>query len=107
MSYLAVFKRVIPFFLTFVGGLLIASIFVPITAPSFPRSEERQGRWRHHRECKREKESLRRENLRLRQELEQVYRNAADAEFRNLKLSVPEVTVEVPAVPPPPPRRVR
>ena len=29
MSYLAIFKRVIPFFLTFAAGLLIASIFVP------------------------------------------------------------------------------
>lgn len=104
MSYLAVIKRIVPFFLTFVAGLLIASIFVPITAPSFPRSEGRQGKWRYHRECKREKEALRRENLRLRQEMEQLHRDAASAEFRNLKLSVPEVTVEVPAVPPPPPR---
>ena len=91
MSYLAIFKRIIPFFLTFAAGLLIASIFLPITAPRFERSE-RSGKWRHHRECKREKESLRRENMRLRQELEQ--RN----EIHNLKLDF-----ELDAPPPPPP----
>jgi hypothetical protein len=96
MSYLAIFKRIIPFFLTFAAGLLIASIFVPITAPSF-RNADRGGKWRHHRECKKEKESLRRENMRLRQELEQ--RN----EIQNLKL---DFELDVPP-PPPPPRVVR
>jgi hypothetical protein len=96
MSYLAIFKRIIPFFLTFAAGLLIASIFVPITAPSF-RNADRGGKWRHHRECKKEKESLRRENKRLRQELEQ--RN----EIQNLKL---DFELDVPP-PPPPPRVVR
>jgi hypothetical protein len=96
MSYLAIFKRIIPFFLTFAAGLLIASIFVPISAPRFERSE-RSGKWRHHRECKREKESLRRENMRLRQEIETMQRN----EFQELKLDL-----DVPP-PPPPPRVVR
>lgn len=91
MSYLAIFKRIIPFFLTFAAGLLIASIFVPIMAPSF-RNVERNGKWRHHRECKREKESLRRENMRLRQEIETMQRN----EFHELRLELD--------APPPPPR---
>jgi hypothetical protein len=103
MSYLAIFKRIIPFFLTFAAGLAVASIFVPITAPSFPRSE-RQGRGRYHKELKRENESLRRENQRMKKELEELRRDALNVEFRNLKWDVPEVTVQVPAVPPPPAR---
>lgn len=108
MSYLQIFKRIIPFFLTFAAGLLIASIFVPITAPSF-RNAERGGKWRHHRECKREKETLRRENDRMRQELDEMRRELEEAKFTNLKFSVPEVPevrIEVPA-PPAPPRVVR
>lgn len=101
MSYLQIFKRIIPFFLTFAAGLLIASIFVPITAPSF-RNAERGGKWRHHKECKRDREALRRENSRLKEELEQLRRDTADIEFRTLEYGVPEVRIEVPAPPPPP-----
>ncbi len=98
MSYLQIFKRVIPFFLTFAAGLLIASIFVPITAPNF-RSAERGGKWRHHKECKRDKESLRRENSRLREELNQLRRDKANIEFRTLEYGVPEIRIEAPAPP--------
>ena len=101
MSYLSIFKRIIPFFLTFAAGLLIASIFIPIGAPNFQRPNG-GGRWRHHNECKREKESLRREVDRLRQELEQAHRNAAEVEFRTLEYGVPENRIEAPAPPPPP-----
>lgn len=104
MSYLAIFKRIIPFFLTFGAGLLIASIFVPITAPSFQRSE-RGGKWRYHKELKRENESLRRDNCRMRKELEGLRREADAAKFSDLRFEVPEIHVEVPAPPPPP--RVR
>ena len=101
MSFLAVFKRIIPFFLTFAAGLAIASFFVPLSAPSFPRSE-RGRHWRYHKELKRENESLRRENSRMKKELEELRRDEARVEFRNLKWDVPEVTVEVKAVPEPP-----
>lgn len=102
MSYLQIFKRIIPFFLTFAAGLLIASIFVPIGAPNF-RSAERGGKWRHHKECKRDKESLRLENDRLRQELEALRNEIDAAKFSDLKYSVPEIRIEAP-MPPPPPR---
>ena len=105
MSYLQIFKRVIPFFLTFAAGLLIASIFVPITGPSF-RSSERMGKRAAYKELKRDYENLRRENCRMRKDLEQLRREAEAADFKNLKFSVPEVVVEAPA-PPPPPRVVR
>lgn len=104
MSYLAIFKRIIPFFLTFAAGLLIASIFVPITVPSFERSQ-RSGHGRYHRELKRENESLRRENMRMRKELEELRRSTEDVKFQDLKWDVPEVHVNVP--PPPPPPRVK
>ncbi len=98
MSYLQIFKRIIPFFLTFAAGLLIASIFVPITAPSF-RNADRGGRWRQHKELKRENYNLRRENDRLKQELDQL-RSNADWNTSTLGYQVPETRVEVP----PPPR---
>ena len=106
MSYLSIFKRIIPFFLTFAAGLLIASIFVPIGAPSFQRAD-RGGRWRQHNECKRERESLRRENDRLRQELETM-RRERDVKFSTLDFAVPDVRIEAPAPPmPTAPRAVR
>jgi len=98
MSYLQIFKRVIPFFLTFAAGLLIASIFVPITGPSF-RNAERGGKWRHHKECRRDRESLQRENSRLKEELEQLRRETANIEFRTLEYGVPEIRIEAPAPP--------
>lgn len=105
MSYLQIFKRIIPFFLTFAAGLLIASIFVPITGPSF-RNSDRSGKYRFRSECKRERESLRRENDRLRQENEQL-RSNADADFSTLEYQVPEIRIEAPAPPPPPRHRVK
>ena len=105
MSYLAVFKRIIPFFLTFAAGLFIASFFVTISTPSF-RSVERGKKWRYYNEMRRENESLRRDNCRLKRDMEQLRRDAENVDFKNLKLVVPEIEVEVPA-PPVPPRVVR
>ena len=104
MSYLQISKRIIPFFLTFAAGLLIAGIFVPITGPSF-RNADRGGRWRYHKECRRERETLRLENDRLKQELEQL-RSNTDWNTRTLEYQAPEIRIEVPA-PPPPPHRVK
>src|SRR5690349_15159347 len=102
MSYLQIFKRIIPFFLTFAAGLLIASIFVPIGTPNF-RNADGGGKWRQRTECKRDRESLRRENDRLRQELEAMRNEIEAAKFSDLKYSVPEIHIEAP-MPPPPPR---
>lgn len=101
MSYLAIFKRIIPFFLTFAAGLFIASFFVTIAAPSFQRFE-RGGKWRYYKSLKRENENLRRDNCRMKRELEQLRKDAENTEFKNLKLVIPEVDVEAPAPPPPP-----
>lgn len=104
MSYLQIFKRIIPFFLTFAAGLAVASIFVPIGAPSF-RNADGGGKWRHRTECKREREALRREKDRLKQELEALRNEIDAAKFSDLKYSVPEIRIEAPM--PPPPARVK
>lgn len=108
MSYLSIFQRVVPFLLTFAAGLLIASIFVPIAAPSFSGGEGRGNRCREHKRAMYfEYESLRQERDQLREEVDQLRREAADADFKNLKFIVPEVNVEAPPPPPPPAKRPR
>lgn len=104
MSYLAIFKRVVPFVMTFAAGLLIASIFVPIAAPSFSRGDRGRYRWNEFRQMKFENESLRRENCRMKKELEQLRQETQSVSPRTLELLVPEVNVDAPP-PPPPPKR--
>ena len=65
-------KRVVPFFLTFAVGLFIASFFVTIAAPRF----EFKRNWKkNHRQYDRQREleiqSLREENMRLKNEAQQ------------------------------------
>jgi hypothetical protein len=66
------FKRAVPFFLTFFVGVMIASIFLPLTGSNF---QFRKNRWQRHREYHERMESeiqqLREENERLRQQLEE------------------------------------
>lgn len=107
MLYKGVFKRVIPFFLTFAAGLFITSLFIPVAAPNF--------NWRHHRgssfkyreykRLKMENRELRNEKHRLQRDLEEARRSAA---VHHLELGVPPVpTAELDAPPPPPaPRKV-
>ena len=72
MFYKGFLKRIIPFFLTFIAGLFIASFFVSVAAPNF---NWRKGR--HHRmhDCKRvsvENDELRRNSARMKRELEEL-----------------------------------
>lgn len=104
MDFLAVVKRVVPFLLTFIAGLAIASIFVTVTAPSFSVSSKRMNRG-HHR-CKKmnaELENLRDENLRLRMQVEELrFRTSSD-----LVAPGPEFEVPTPPAPPVAPKAVR
>lgn len=103
--YKGVLKRVLPFFLTFAGGLLVASFFVSVTAPSMPFGA-RTYRFNRCREAKRIQNDyleLKRENERLQRELNEA-RQGADVELDKL---VPPVAVPDVAPPPPPPTRVR
>jgi hypothetical protein len=75
-------KRILPFFLTFSLGLLIASFFVSIAAPNF--SFKKRG-WSRHQQYDRQMEL---ENQQLREEKNQLKNQLEDAtqnEFRNLK----------------------
>jgi hypothetical protein len=89
------FKRVLPFFLTFSLGLLIASFFVTVAAPNF--QFRRNGGWSKHRQNHHRLES---ENQRLREENSQLKRQLADK--RNSDL---EMIFDVPPPPPPPTMR--
>ena len=106
-------KRAVPFFLTFLVGILIAGIFIPIGGSNF---QFRKNRWQKHREYHERTDSeiqrLREENEQLRKQLE---------EKQNLKLEgigegdVPRIRLDKrvkivqgigdvdAAVPPPPP----
>jgi hypothetical protein len=83
MFYTGLFKRTIPFVLTFAAGLLLASFFGSIT-PNFSgwRSERRDGR-RH------ERRQLSIENEELRQKLRET-----EEELRELRRSLPDQEVE-------------
>jgi hypothetical protein len=93
-------KRFLPFFLTFVLGLFIASFFVSVGLPKFKRYENRG--WKRHSEyscpnryersnLRYQLESVRRENERLRDEIQVKELDA----------------IPLPPVPPPPPSRIR
>ena len=101
MSYLAVFKRVIPFFLTFAAGLLIASFFVPISAPSFKGLQNRRNhKMREYRHLRMEVEQLRAERARMKRELEELRR--LNAEQTPNWDAVPAFDLPVPPPPPAP-----
>ena len=105
MCYTRLFKRIIPFALTFAAGLFLASFFVSVGLPA--------DRWRNSRRFNRyqEMQQLRLENDRLRDQLR-------DARLQNeqLRQSSHDLTIygELPIIPPvdfeehhppPPPRR--
>lgn len=68
MCCLGVFKRVVPFLLTFTVGLFIASFFITIAAPSFGGG--RRFRAREWRNLQVEVQELKNERSRLKQEIE-------------------------------------
>lgn len=82
-------KRAVPFFLTFLIGILIAGIFVPIGGSNF---QFRKNRWQNHREYHERQDS---EIQRLREENEQLKKKLSEIKEQNL--------AEELDVPPPPP----
>lgn len=88
-------KRFVPFLLAFGVGILVASFFISVAAPSF--QFKREGRYGRYYRMKCENERLRRENLRLERRLAE--RKASEAEFMGLDVPPPPM----PPMPPPPP----
>lgn len=82
MKFSSIVLRAVPFILTFTVGLLIASIFVPISAPSFgsknrfENNRRHEGHKRHKRSEYRRSTSevmeLRQKNLELQNELNEL-----------------------------------
>jgi len=95
MLSIAVFKRVVPFLLTLAAGLFVASFFVSLAAPNFSGFRRGSYKMREYRQMKMENEDLRRENCRLKKELEEA-RSDRSANFESLP---PDINL---AVPPPP-----
>ena len=87
-------KRIAPFFLTFALGIFIASLFVPVSAPSFNFNRG----FNRHREYHRRIET---ENMRLRDQNAQLQKRLAELEGRSSQM------MHDFAVPPPPPVPVR
>jgi len=80
----AVFKRVVPFLLSFVAGLFIASFFVSLAVPDFSGFRRGPGKMREYRRVKMENEDLRRDNCRLKKELEAAsFRRRSTLRFRH------------------------
>lgn len=101
MQLMGFFKRVVPFFLTFALGLLVASFFVTVAAPNF-NFKARKHRCREYRENYR----LRVENERLRETNDALRRQMADAEVKTVFRPALDTEL-VPPPPPMPPRAVR
>ncbi len=73
MQFIGIIKRVIPFFLTFVAGLFIASFFVSLSAPRFEGfNKNRSHKFGKFNRLKAENEELRRDNLELKRQIEEM-----------------------------------
>lgn len=99
-------KRVIPFFLTFGAGLLIASFFVPLAGFSMPF-----GKGKRHRECDRRRDAEIRQLKDKVAEQEETIRQLREGSIDwHMNMDVPPVAgsneVFVPPQPPPPPAPV-
>ena len=78
MQYTSILKRVIPFILSGTVGFVIASFFVPITAPNFTSKNRSWGKRHDCRQMKKEFRQLRDENIRLRLEIEDARRELSE-----------------------------
>ena len=97
MCCLGVFKRVVPFILTFAAGLFIASFFVTISAPNFGNSR-RQVRIREMQRVRMEVQELKQERNRLKEEIENLRNERREIWGAKFEHS-PDIDL---AVPPPP-----
>jgi hypothetical protein len=105
MCYTGLFKRIIPFVLTFAGGLFLASIFVPVGLPtSRMRVERNFSRHPETQQLRRDVDNLREKCRALEAENEELRRTLGDVDFV-IPDAVPPVDFEAhhPPQPPPPP----
>jgi hypothetical protein len=108
MCYTGLFKRFVPFVLTFVAGLFLASFFVSVGLPTSRwRSERRFNKFQEMQQLRRDCDNLREKNRVLQAENEALRRNV-DADFL-MPDAVPPIDLEEhhPPQPPAPPRQPR
>lgn len=85
MRYTDIISRVVPFLATVTLGLLIASIFVPISAPAFSigHRDGHRDRGMKYQNLKYENSQLELENEQLRQENRELIKQLNDTLFEN------------------------
>jgi hypothetical protein len=112
MCYTGLFKRIIPFVLTFAAGLFLASFFVSIGLPTSRwRVERRFNRHQESQQLRRDLDNLRERYRALEAENEELRRSLGDADFV-IPDAVPPVDFEEhhppqPPAPPKQPKRMR
>ncbi len=89
MCCLGFIKRVLPFALTFVVGLFIASFFVTIAAPNFqfPSRERRKNHRQYDQQIESENKRLKEINIRLKNQL--LEQDSQEFSTSDLKYTVP------------------
>lgn len=105
MFYKGIIKRVVPFFLTFIAGLFIASIFVPLSIPNLKMPTRGSHKYREVQRLRSELKESRKESCELRKEIRELKQNAVNVEYDVFE-GVPPVAVDAPP-PPPAPRAPR
>ena len=106
MCYTGLFKRVIPFVLTFAAGLFLASFFVSIAFPGERWRSGRQHKFHGKQQLRLENEELREKLRILRMENEELRRRATDWDVDAfIKDAVPPVEFEGHHHPPKRPER--
>ena len=101
MEFIAIIKRVGPFLLTFAAGLIVASFFVTVTAPSLNWDSKRSNyKFSKSRHMKHKYHELRGENMQLRLENEQLRRKIERLEGLTTEF---EFDAEYPRLEPPAP----
>ncbi|HUR98027.1 MAG TPA: hypothetical protein VMZ26_08195 [Pyrinomonadaceae bacterium] len=109
MCYTGLFKRIIPFALTFAAGLFLASFFVSIGLPTSRwRMERRFDRFQETQQLRRDNDTLR-ERVRILQAENELLKRTADDMDYMIPNAVPPVDLEEhhPPQPPREPRRMR
>lgn len=109
MFYTGLFKRIIPFVLTFAAGLLLASLFVPIT-PNFREWRSENGhKCQEKRQLRMENDELREQKRKLQIENDRLRRSAKNWNSDEILDAVPPVDIEEhdPPAPPRKPKRPR
>lgn len=105
MFYKGFIKRIVPFFLTFIAGIFIASIFVPLSMPNLRMPSRGSHKYREVQRLRTELQESRRESCELKKEIRELKQNAVNAEF-DVYEAVPPVVLDA-LHPPPPPRAPR